>query len=74
MISFIVIGKNEGWKLSKCIQSIYDTIEYNKLNNSEIIYVDSSSTDKSIEKARKFKKIEIFQLTGYVNIDKTIKL
>ncbi|MFO8066358.1 MAG: M23 family metallopeptidase [Bacteroidales bacterium] len=27
MISFIIIGRNEGWKLSKCLKSVFDTIE-----------------------------------------------
>ena len=52
MISFIVIGRNEGWKLTKCFESIYDTINYNKLINYEIIYVDSASTDDSIDRQK----------------------
>lgn len=67
MISFIVIGRNEGWKLTKCLQSVFDTIKYNQLNDYEIIYVDSTSTDDSIERAKSFDKIKIFQITGKCN-------
>ena len=67
MISFIVVGRNEGWKLSKCIQSIINTIEFNKLQKHEIVYVDSNSTDNSIERAKEFGCVKIFKLTGEVN-------
>jgi len=40
MISFIVIGKNEGWKLTKCFESIFNTVAYNQVMNYELIYVD----------------------------------
>lgn len=67
MISFIIIGRNEGWKLTKCLQSIYDTINYNKLINYEVIYVDSASTDDSIDRAKKFNEVNIFLITGEYN-------
>jgi len=67
MVSFIIIGRNEGWKLTKCFQSVIDTINYNKLENHEIIYVDSQSTDDSIERAKKFSEIKIFQIIGQCN-------
>lgn len=67
MISFIVIGRNEGWKLTKSIQSILDTIEYNDLLSFEIIYVDSDSSDDSIERVKKFNDVIIFKLTGDLN-------
>jgi glycosyltransferase involved in cell wall biosynthesis len=67
MISFIVIGKNEGWRLTKCLQSIYDTIEYNGLKKSEIIYVDSKSSDDSIKRAKAFTTVNIFEITGECN-------
>jgi len=67
MISFIIIGKNEGWKLTKCFKSIFKTIEFNELTEYEVIYVDSRSTDDSIERARKFEKIKIFKLTRDMN-------
>ncbi|MFP4024588.1 MAG: glycosyltransferase family 2 protein [Thiohalospira sp.] len=67
MISFIIIGRNEGWKLTKCLQSVYQTIEYNNLKDYEVIYVDSKSTDDSIERAKQFNNIKIFQITGVYN-------
>jgi glycosyltransferase involved in cell wall biosynthesis len=67
MISFIVIGRNEGWKLSLCLESIYKTIEFNKINDFEIIYVDSKSTDDSIDRAKKFTNISIYEITGEYN-------
>lgn len=66
-ISFIVIGKNEGWKLLKCIQSIIDTVAYNQLLEYEIIYVDSNSEDDSIGEVKKYKNIKVFKLLGDVN-------
>ncbi|MGV8114989.1 MAG: glycosyltransferase [Lentimicrobium sp.] len=67
MLSFIVIGRNEGWKLKKCLESIYKTIEQNKLINSEVIYVDSQSTDNSIKHAKAFENIKVFLITGKCN-------
>lgn len=67
MISFIIIGKNEGWKLTKCFESIFKTVEYNKLKEYEVIYVDSNSSDNSIEIAKSFEEIKIFKITGVCN-------
>ena len=67
MISFIIIGRNEGWKLTKCFESIFQTIEHNNLTHYEVIYIDSDSTDDSIERAKKFNQIKIFQLTADYN-------
>jgi glycosyltransferase involved in cell wall biosynthesis len=67
MISFIVIGRNEGKYLSKCFDSIIKTIEQNNLSTTEIIYVDSKSDDNSIAIAKNFKQIKIFQLTADYN-------
>lgn len=67
MISFIVIGKNEGWKLSTCLQSILKAVEHSKHTDFEIIYVDSKSTDDSIERAKKFPGVKVFRITGPCN-------
>ncbi len=67
MLSFIIIGHNEGWKITKCFQSVFDTIEYNKLSEYEVIYVDSKSTDDSIKRVKSFKFVRIFQISGVCN-------
>jgi glycosyltransferase involved in cell wall biosynthesis len=67
MISFIVIGRNEGWKLTNCLESVFKTILVNKLSDFEVIFVDSKSTDDSIKRANVFSKIKIFQITGSYN-------
>lgn len=68
MISFIVIGKNEGWKLPLCMQSILNSVQQNDITDYEIIYVDSRSTDGSIEKVKdNFDNVRIFSITGQCN-------
>ena len=67
MISFIVIGKNEGWRLTKCLISILNVIKEDNIIDSEIIYVDSKSTDDSIERVTSFDSIEICKITGECN-------
>lgn len=66
-ISFIVIGKNEAKNLLQCFKSIFDTINYNDLKNYEVIYVDSNSSDNSIEIAKSFKETQTFKITGKCN-------
>jgi glycosyltransferase involved in cell wall biosynthesis len=67
MISFIVIGRNEGWRLSKCFEGLNKVIKYNKLIDFEIIYVDSDSNDKSIEIAKSNNVNRIYKISGNVN-------
>jgi glycosyltransferase involved in cell wall biosynthesis len=67
MISFIIIGRNEGWKLSKCIESVFDMIKANNLKAFEIIYVDSDSNDDSIVRAKRFEEIRIIKIAGQIN-------
>ena len=67
IVSIVVIGKNEGWRLNKCFDSILSLINHNLNFNFEVIYVDSGSKDDSIEVARKFPFIKIFQLYGNMN-------
>lgn len=63
MISFIIIGKNEGDKLIKCFQSVKSFTRQSTLE-SEIIYVDSQSTDGSFENALQDPEIKSFKLNG----------
>ncbi len=52
-ISFVVIGKNEGKMLGKCLESL-KAADYPRhlAEVTEVIYVDSRSTDRSVEIAR----------------------
>ena len=67
MISFIVIGRNEEKNLFKCLSSINKTIKINKITDSEIIYVDSDSSDGSIEIIKSFKDVMAFKIKGDIN-------
>jgi len=67
MISFIVIGRNEGEKIVKCLVSIFETIIQNEIKDYEIIYVDSNSNDNSIELVRRFNQVRIFKIINVYN-------
>lgn len=67
MISFIIIGRNEGWKLTKCLTSVFETIDHNKFTDYEVVYIDSNSTDNSLDRAKSFEKTKIFKITGICN-------
>jgi glycosyltransferase involved in cell wall biosynthesis len=49
-LSVVVIGRNEGSRLLDCLDSIHNIIF--PMEKRELIYVDSHSTDGSIEEAR----------------------
>jgi glycosyltransferase involved in cell wall biosynthesis len=66
LISFIIIGKNEGWKISGCIQSVKATIRQNQLKDHEIIYVDSDSIDDSVRRAVK-EGVTVYKITSKPN-------
>lgn len=67
MISIIIIGHNEGWRLSKCLDSISEIVKEYKDLNFEVLYVDSKSSDDSIERVKKFLGIKIYELSGKMN-------
>ena len=67
LISFIIIGRNEGWKITKCLQSVFDTIASNQIREFEIIYVDSQSTDDSLNRVKAFKNVIVILLTEDYN-------
>ena len=48
--SVIVIGKNEEAHLDACLRSVLAAVE--EVGEGEIVYVDSASTDRSVEVAR----------------------
>jgi glycosyltransferase involved in cell wall biosynthesis len=51
-ISIVVIGRNEGERLSQCLESIRRMVQVR--GEVETIYVDSASTDDSLERAAGF--------------------
>lgn len=53
MVSVIVIGRNEGARLEACFKSIEKACQF---LSHEIIYVDSASTDNSLELAKKYAR------------------
>jgi glycosyltransferase involved in cell wall biosynthesis len=67
MVSIIVIGRNEGWKLSKSLLSISKLIEANEIFDIEVIYVDSDSTDDSLSRAKEFPFVKVIQISGDIN-------
>lgn len=67
MISVILVGKNEGWRLTKSLESIYLIIHKNPNYTFEVLYIDSKSTDDSLMRAKTFKNIRIFEITGLAN-------
>lgn len=67
MISFIVIGKDEEKTIDLTIKSIYTYLEYNSVKNYEIIYVDSKSTDQSLNIVKQYEEVNIFEITGEIN-------
>ena len=46
-VGLVAIGRNEGDRLRKCIESVVGRV-------SKVVYVDSGSTDSSVEMARSF--------------------
>ena len=60
MISVVVIGKNEGERLTACLRSVRDAM---RSLSYELLYVDSRSTDDSILRAGK-EGAKVYRLTG----------
>ncbi len=68
MISFIVIGRNEAEHISLCIKSIYKLIHEANIDKYEILYIDSDSTDNTIELVKANDEIKIFKITNIYNV------
>lgn len=58
-ISVVIISRNEENNITSCIESILEATKH--IQNSEVILVDSASTDKTVEIATKYP-ITILQL------------
>ena len=54
-ITLLIIGRNEASNLTRCFNSI------DKTKFSEVIFVDSSSIDNSIQIAKNSKKVALAQ-------------
>ena len=63
MITFVVIGKNEGWKLKLCFDSILNVVQQDEINDYEVVYVDSRSSDDSVALAKTYPKTRVFLVT-----------
>lgn len=66
MLSFVIIGRNESWRLEKCLSSIREMAEKELSLPYEIIYVDSQSSDNSVELSKKYTD-KTFLITGVYN-------
>lgn len=67
IISIILVGKNEGWRLSKSLESAHNLKNVYPNFEFDIIYVDSRSTDDSLERAKLFPFTRVFEITGVTN-------
>jgi GT2 family glycosyltransferase len=67
-ISFVIIGKNEGFKLGLALRSVETFISEHRIADHEVVYVDSASSDGSIAMVTSaFPATVIVELTGEVN-------
>ena len=67
-ISIIVVGKNEGFKLKKCFESIAACKCALKSDyNFQTIYVDSDSNDESIQLAADYDIDHVLKIKGNIN-------
>jgi glycosyltransferase involved in cell wall biosynthesis len=66
-LSFIVIGRNVSKTITICIDSIIATIKENSSFTSEIIYVDSGSTDNTLRMLSAYQDVKIVELIGEYN-------
>ena len=62
-VGVVIIGRNEGEKLCNCIESV-------KMVNRNIVYVDSRSTDGSLEFAKHWNNSSIFRSFAYFHSGK----
>lgn len=67
MVSFIIIGKNEGQRLINSIKSVRRFAKEEHLTDYEIIYVDSQSSDLSITNAFVSGADKVFVIKGKCN-------
>jgi len=68
-LSFIVIARNQAKTITMCLDSVVVAARPLGAGGSEIIYVDSDSTDGSLEQVRRWTgaPVRIVRLTGAMN-------
>lgn len=67
MISFIVIGRNESLNITRCIKSIFNYCQENNISHYEILYVDSDSSDDTVDRVLAFNRVKVIKITGDIN-------
>lgn len=60
MISFIVIGRNIESTAKICFDSLFHSLQYAPLSDCEILYIDSSSTDRTLDIVKQYSTIRVF--------------
>ena len=58
-LAVVVIGRNEEKQIGRCLESVFKGIQ--DIEGTQVLYVDSASTDTSVEKAGQFP-VKIIQL------------
>ena len=70
-LTFVVIGKNESKNILRCFSSITSAVdEYQQLKGAittELIFVDSHSTDDTVAKVNSFGKVKVVHIEGSSN-------
>jgi glycosyltransferase involved in cell wall biosynthesis len=59
-LSVIIIGRNEADHIERCLQSVLKGTQ--RIPDTEIIYVDSASTDRTLEIVRQYPAVRVLQL------------
>jgi glycosyltransferase involved in cell wall biosynthesis len=68
-VSFIIIGRNQERTIYDCINSVYASVRENNLTCFEVIFVDSDSTDKTLEIIKEhFPEVILVGLKGNMSI------
>ena len=62
LISIIIRTRNEERWIKKCLASVYNQ----NYKNIEVVLVDNQSTDKTVDKAKKFGIDKIVEITKYM--------
>ena len=66
-LSYIIIGRNVAAHIATCLDSVRHCNEVNNVSNSEIIYVDSQSTDATLEIVSGYQEVKKYSVEGARN-------